>query len=214
MRLKILLFLLVGSLLISLIAAEFEVLDYEIDGNYGIESSISGWMEASFTNISVDSLLKAFNTNISLKDFLDTQISNDSLKGDNGNTVQVYIGKENRDTWQFPSISVYMESETLNRFEIGSNLRQDEQLIIIDIYATNEGERLDLAKWLIDTINNGWTYYTYSYNVSSPESPTKVAGGLVNINFNSNGRVTLIQNVSEIDAHRHRVSLTVWISGA
>lgn len=153
------------------------------------------------------------NLENSLKDFLDTKISDDSLTGDNGNTVQVYIGKDNKDTWQFPSISVYMDSETLERFEIGSNLRQNQELIIIDIYATNEGERLDLAKWLVDTINNGWTYYTYSVNESNPESPTKVAGGLVNINFNSNGRIALIQNVSEIDAHRHRVSLTVWIAG-
>ena len=153
------------------------------------------------------------NLENSLKDFLDTKISDDSLTGDNGNTVQVYIGRENSDTWQLPSISIYMDSETLNRFEIGSNSRQNEQLIIIDIYATNEGERLDLAKWLVDTINDGWTYYTYTVNPVTPETPTKVVGGLVNINFNSNGRVTLIQNVSEIDAHRHRISLTVWISG-
>jgi len=153
------------------------------------------------------------NLENSLKDFLESKISEDSLTGDNGNAVEVHVGRENSDTWELPAISIYMDSETLTRFEIGSNLRQNQQLIILDIYANNEGERLDLAKWLVDTINDGWTYYTYSYNVSNPEAPTKVAGGLVNVNFNSNNRVTLIQNVSVLDAHRHRVSITVWIAG-
>ena len=153
------------------------------------------------------------NLENSLKDFLDTSISNDSLTGENGETINVYVGRKNDDNWSLPCISLYLESETLERFEIGSNKRQNIQLIIIDIYANSEGERLDLAKWLVDTINDGWTYYTYAYNSSTPESPTKTAGGLVNVNFNTNTRVALGQNVDEFDAHRHRISITVWIAG-
>lgn len=152
------------------------------------------------------------NLENSLKDFLDTQISNDSLIGENGNSIPVRVGRKEDDNWTIPCISVYMESETSERFEIGSNNRDERELLIIDIYASNEGERLDLAKWVTDAINNGFRYYAYTYNASNPESPTKVAGGLVNVNFLTNTRVNLGQNISEIDAHRHRISVNVWVS--
>jgi len=150
----------------------------------------------------------------SLKDFLDQKITDDSVTDINGVNVPVRVGRKNDDNWTLPCISLYVESETLERFEIGSNNRDDRQLIIIDIYATNEGERLDLAKWLSTTINNGWRYYSYTPNIATPESPDKVAGGLVNVDFLTNTRVNLGQNTDEIDAHRHRVTINVWISGS
>ena len=152
------------------------------------------------------------NIENSLKDFLDIEISNDSLTAEDGSSIVVRVGRKEDDNWTLPCISLYVESETLERFEIGSNKRDDRQLIIIDIYATNEGERLDLAKWLIDTINDGWRYYTYSYNSSNPESPTKVAGGWTSVDFLENTRVTLGQNIDIWDAHRQRISINVWIS--
>jgi len=152
------------------------------------------------------------NLENSIKDFLDTEIITDSVTDINGVNIPVRVGRKNDDNWTLPCISLYNESETLSRFEIGSNNRDARELIIIDIYATNEGERLDLAKWLTDTINNGLRYYTYTYKPSNPESPTKVAGGWINVDFLTNTRVSLGQNISEIDAHRHRVSVNVWIS--
>ena len=137
----------------------------------------------------------------SLKDFIDAQITSDSLKAEDGSDISVRIGRKEDDNWTLPCISLYNDSETLERFEIGSNKRDDRQLIIIDLYAMNEGERLDLAKFLVDAINDGWRYYSYSYNPSNPESPTKVAGGWVNVNFVENTRVALGQNVDVFDAH-------------
>lgn len=148
----------------------------------------------------------------SLKDFLDTEIATDSVTDINGVAVPVRVGRKNDDNWTLPCISLYMESETLERFELGSNNRDVRELIIIDIFATNEGERLDLSKWLVNAINDGWRYYSYTYNSSNPELPTKTAGGLVNVNFLTNTRVNLGQNIDESDAHRHRVSINVWIS--
>ena len=154
------------------------------------------------------------NLENSLKDFLDAKIVTDSVTDINGIKVPVWVGRKEDDNWTLPCISLYMESETLIPFEIGSTLKDDRQLIIIDIYATNEGERLDLSKWLTATINDGWRYYSYSPNIITPESPTKVAGGLVNVDFLTNTRVNLGQNSDEIDAHRHRVTINVWISGS
>lgn len=152
------------------------------------------------------------NLQNSLVQFLQTNISDDSLTGDNGASIAVYAGYSRNKTWTLPCISAYMESETLERFEIGSNLRDDRQLLIIDIYGTNENERLSIAKWVVDTINDGWRYFSYSFNVSNPESPNKSSGGMVNVDFLTNTKVALGQNVDVWDAHRHRVSINVWIT--
>lgn len=152
------------------------------------------------------------NLENSLKDFLDTEISNDSVTDINGVSIPVRVGEKQSNIPQLPGIAVYVESETLSRLEIGSNIRDKRELIIIDIYATNSGERKDLANWLVGAINDGWRYNSYTPNINTPESPTKVAGGWMSLNFLTNTKVKLGQNVSEIDAHRHRVSISAWLT--
>ena len=150
----------------------------------------------------------------SLKDFLDAQVATDSVTDVKGVAIPIRVGRKNDNDWTIPCISLYVESEVAPRSFIGNNVRLDQQLIILDIYATNSGERLDLAKWLTDSINNGWRYYTYTVKQSTPEVPTKVAGGWVSLNFLTNARVSLGLNVDPIDAHRHRISIQIWISGS
>lgn len=150
----------------------------------------------------------------SLKDFLDAEVTSDNVTDIKGTKIPIRIGRKNENSWTLPCITLYFESETSPRGFIGSNERLDNELLILDIYATNEGERLDLAEWLKDSLNDGFRYYTYSVNSNNPESPTKIAGGLVNVNFLTNGRVNLGQDVNEVDAHRHRITINVWISGS
>lgn len=153
------------------------------------------------------------NLENSLKDFLTTEISSDSVTDIDGNVIPVRVGRKEDSNWTLPCISIYIESETATRLEIGSNVRDDRQLVIIDIFATDEGERLDLAKWVTDTINNGFRYYSYTPNISNPSSPTKVAGSLVHVDFLTNGRVNLGQNIDEFDSHRHKISINVYLTG-
>ena len=152
------------------------------------------------------------NIEASLYDFLTSQATADSLVDVHGDSVNFRVGRKNDNDWTLPTISFYFESETRERLEIGSNNRIDLQLIIIDIFAENEVDRLEFAKWVVDTINNGWTYYVYTGQSSG--TPTKVASGLVNVNFLTNTRVALGENVSNFDAHRHRISIQTWISGS
>ena len=47
----------------------------------------------------------------------------------------------------------------------------------------------------------------------NPDSPTKVAENLVNVNFLTNGAVNLGQTVSEIDSNRHRLTINTYFTG-
>ena len=155
------------------------------------------------------------NLENSLVDFITTEVSADSVTDYDGNNVPVRVGRKNDQDWTLPCIAVYYDLENSERLQLGSNQRIRYYLLIIDIYAVDEGQRIDLAAWLADKLEDGFRYYFYSPNLSNPDNPTKVAGGLVNIeDFISNGQVDLGQNVDSFDAHRHRISIQVWISGS
>lgn len=150
----------------------------------------------------------------SLIDFLNTNLVADAIKDINGVQIVARVGRKEDNDWQLPCITAYVDTINLQRLFVGSNTRLDSYLMIIDIYATNEGERMDLATWVADEINNGFTFYNYTPSESTPNSPVRVSGGLASLDFLSNTRVALGQNVGIEDAHRHRISINVWISGS
>jgi hypothetical protein len=152
------------------------------------------------------------NAENSLKYFLDTEISSDGVTDINGDAIPVRIGRKDDDNWTLPCIAIYKESETDDKIFVGSNQIDYRHLLIIDIFAENEGERQDLADWITDKIKDGWRYYTYTVNINTPLVPTKTAIGWVGMDFVTNTRVNLGQNVSVFDQHRHRLSISTWIS--
>lgn len=145
------------------------------------------------------------NLEASLQDHLEEVAEEDGLN------VNIRVGRKNDSNFQLPCIVCYFESETSERLEIGSNNTFDRKLFIFDIFATSEGERLDLAEWLKEAIRNGWEWYSYSSNEEEPLKPTKTKEGRVTINFLSNSRITLGNNVDPIDAYRHRITVQVWM---
>ena len=154
------------------------------------------------------------NIEMSLKDFLTAQVTADGVTGYDNVDVPVRVARKVDADWTLPCITAYVDSKSAPRAEVGSNNRLDTHLIIIDIYAVDEGQRQDLADWLEGAINDGFRYYAYTPSVGTPLVPTKVAGGLVEVNFVTNARVGLGQNVDPEDAHRHRISINTWISGS
>lgn len=149
----------------------------------------------------------------SLCDLLNTELVSDEIKDINNTQIIARVGRKEDNDWVLPTITIYLDNVNSPKEFIGSNETLDVHLIIIDIYATNEGERLDLAKWVFDTIKNGFRYYTYTPNLSNPSSPTKVADRWIHVNFITNTRVSLGQNIDEEDAHRHRISINCDFNG-
>lgn len=155
------------------------------------------------------------NIENSLKDFLEEEVFEDNVTDYSENLVPIRIGRKESDDWSIPCISLYIDAENSpRRLAIGGNLRDRRFLLIFDIYATDEGQRLDLASWLTKKIEDGFNYYTYYYDPLDPDNLSKTLVGLANIDtFIANTRVALGQNVDEVDAHRHRISIQIWVDG-
>ena len=149
----------------------------------------------------------------SLVDLLNTTLVSGGILDEQGNQIVARVGRKEDNNWVLPCISVYLDSVSSPKEFVGSNTTLDVNLMIIDIHATNEGERLDLAKLVYSTVRDGFRFYSYTYSASSPGTPTTVAGRWVHVNFISNTRVALGQNVDIEDAHRHRISINCDING-
>ena len=153
------------------------------------------------------------NIENSLYVFLTDKIDENNVTDSNNDKILIRVGRKVSKDWTLPCITIYLDDTTSERAEVGSNNRLKSYLIIMDIYATNDGERLDLSDWLEKIVENGFRYFSMLPSTSGPQTPIQTAGGLVEVNFVTNARVALGQNVDPEDAHRHRISINTWISG-
>ncbi len=151
------------------------------------------------------------NLQASLIDYLIGLSEDENLLDSEGNSINFYVGRKNDQSWNLNAISVHFESQTSPRGFISSNQRLESFLMIINIFAKTEIDRLELARWVTLSINDGFPLYTYAYNSENPELPIKTSDGWTRVNFLTNTRVNLGQNVSETDAHRHSISITVQL---
>lgn len=154
------------------------------------------------------------NLEQSLYDFLSTEISNASLKVlDNlgkEKTILVKVGNSFDDNWTLPVVQVYKDSNpSAPRLEIGSNRRDTRFLLIIDIRCENETQRINIADWVTQIINEGFPFYEYTMNGSSP---TKSQNGNASFDFVLNQKINLGEDVSLFDKFRHRISISCWLS--
>lgn len=145
--------------------------------------------------------------------FLSTEISNDSITDYDGTAIPVLNAGKVNDNYDVPRITVGYEQENdLGQLYLGNSKRDDRHLLIIDIFAIDKSQRLALAKWIRDKLLDGWRYYSYITNPADRDTPTKTASGLINIDqILTNEKVDVGENMAQVEAHRHRISLTVWI---
>jgi len=148
------------------------------------------------------------NIESSLKDFLVSQANTDNI------TVDIDVADEYSNDWTLPRIVIDSDSKQKPRLEIGTNKRQNSYLIIIDIHARTNIERINLADWIETTINDGFDYYDYSSNPSNRDVPIKSQTAYVNFDYVTSQKVRLGDNVNDYDKWRYRISIQAWISGA
>lgn len=145
------------------------------------------------------------NLEKSLNDFLTAQALTDEV------SVNINVGENYNKDWGLPHIQVYADSKQKPRAELGSNKRANTYLIILDVRGRNNPERMNLADWIEESINDGFTYYTYVSDPANRDVPIKTDAGYVSFDYISSQKVNLGENVNIYDKWRYRISIRAWI---
>jgi len=102
-----------------------------------------------------------------------------------------------------PVVCVQLVGAMTDRLEIGSTTLQNYYEIAIDVFATSDGQRIDLADFILNQLKAGWIYYTHS-KVSGATTLTKVAAGRITVTeFSDNSKIDLGDEVANPDRFRH-----------
>ncbi len=144
------------------------------------------------------------NIEISTKDFISTNLNIDWSNP----TINVYRSWGEVSGNNLPCVTVRSGTPTHNRVEVGSFSTRRETLLLIDVFAKNEGQLLDLVDYLVDKLKKSWTYkeITVTDGVSS-----SVDNGLVTCLTITPTPVSLNINKSEldkVDRHRYLISIS------
>jgi len=129
----------------------------------------------------------------SIIDFLEPNLNADWT----GISVEKSFAKVSGDN--LPVVLVRTSDVEHERHELGSSLTKRHPLILIDIYATTDGQKLDLTDYLVSKLKSGIPYYTYV--ISNGEVQTKTLTGRIT--------VTLPISVTQVDLDIPKSDLSV-----
>ena len=148
----------------------------------------------------------ARNVELSLLDYLETEI-NRSWSGIT--IVKTFNQAYSKDT-DLPIVCARLLDQTSTRLEIGSDTLDNRYGLVIDIFATSDGQRIDLADFILDKLKDGWIYHIFSQTSGSPTTLDTTPSGRCRVmSFIDNRRVDLGDNVDKKDRHRHTLSILV-----
>jgi hypothetical protein len=110
-----------------------------------------------------------------------------------------------------PVICVHLSDTQNNREEVGSTSFWNDYNIMIDIFATSDGQRIDLSDYLIDKLKDCFPYYTHSQTPGAPETLTRVETGKLFVQrVLSNHKIDFGDyGVDTADKFRHFIHLVI-----
>jgi hypothetical protein len=109
-----------------------------------------------------------------------------------------------------PSICVRIEDTEHNSAEIGDTTTYRIPTVLIDIFATSDGNRLDLKDFLVSVLKKGFNYYEYT--IANGQIQTKTQNGRVSVITIDDTIVNLNTDKNSLDVHdryRHLLGLTL-----
>lgn len=148
---------------------------------------------------------QARNVELSLLSFLTTQI--------NANWSGVSVVKTQKQVYakdiELPVVCCRLADTSSTRREIGSTTLEDRYLVIIDIYAESDGQRIDLSYFIKQQLKEGWIHYNHSHN-SGSTSLTQVENGRDWVtDWISDSQVDLGQDADKKDKFRNTISIRI-----
>ena len=109
-----------------------------------------------------------------------------------------------------PVIAVELLNEDNLRAEIGNSDLRQRFNFIVSIFASSDGQRLDLADFILNSIKGGCKYYEYSKESGNNNQLVKTESGRMTlIRVNTNRHDYYDDNMSEQDKYRHSISFNM-----
>lgn len=109
-----------------------------------------------------------------------------------------------------PAICVRVGNTVHEKVELGSDSTVRTPVLLIDIFAHSDCQRLDLKDFLLSILRNGWTYYEYYANHGKVVEKNEV--GRIRVESISDTVVFTGDDKSTLDPHdqfRHLLSLEI-----
>jgi len=147
------------------------------------------------------------NIELSTLEYLNTQID----ASWSGVTVVKTFTQAYSKNINLPIVCVRLLDQSSSRLEIGSNTLDNRYGIAIDIFARSDGQRIDLANFILDKLKDGWVYYVFSHKSGDKSQLEKIADGRIQVtDFMENYRIDFGElEVDEKDRFRHFISVRV-----
>lgn len=147
------------------------------------------------------------NVELSTIYYLETQINSD---WDGISTIKA---KRNALAIDPPIVAVKVVSVFNKLKEIGSRTLDNTYNIIVDIYATSDGQKLDLAQYIESKVILDWTYYIHSQESGNPGVLARVPSGKVAWqSFTQHTSLDFVDTVDKPDRFRYVLAFNVRVS--
>ena len=118
---------------------------------------------------------------------------------------QVYAKNTN-----IPVVCVRLADTDTVRLEIGSKTLENRYLIIIDVFARSDAQRLDIAGYIKNKLKDGWVHYDHGHVSGDNTTLELTANGRDNITeFVTDARIDFTETVDDKDKYRHNISVRV-----
>jgi len=149
------------------------------------------------------------NIEASIIQYLQTQLVSD---GWNDVSVEKTFSRVYSSEISVPIICVRISDTIHEHIEIGSNSTRRTPLVLLDIFASSDGNRLDLKDYLISKLKHGCSYYEYT--IVNGQIDSKVLNGKIKTIGISDTIVDLAiekSNLDPKDRYRHLISLNITL---
>ena len=146
------------------------------------------------------------NVELSLLFYLDTNLAIDWPGTTLAKTFHQVFAKD----VDLPVVLVRLADVDSTRREVGSSTLENRYLMIVDVFARSDAQRLDMADYIKDKIKEGWIHYDHSHASGDKTTLTRVANRRDWVTeFVSDSRVDAGETVDTKDKFRQTISFMV-----
>jgi len=111
---------------------------------------------------------------------------------------------------ELPSVCIRVGETIHNKVQIGDDSTIRDVHVLINIFATSDGQRLDMKDYIIKKVKNGMDYY--DYEIENGQVKNKTKNGRIKVLTINETLVNFGIDKNDLDIHdryRHLIDLTI-----